>query len=90
MFVETCQAFDFNPKIICESPDVATLLTLVDSGIGIAIVPKLAIQLRPTGTLKYAEITPLLKSDTALIWLKNRRLSKAAEHFKDILQSSVR
>ena len=90
MFVEMCQNFDFSPKIICESPDVATLLTLVDSGVGIAIVPKSAIQLRPKGTLSYAEITPLLKSDTALIWIKNRRISKAAEHFKAILIDSIR
>lgn len=90
MFVEMCQSFDFNPRIICESPDVATLLTLSDSGVGIAIVPKSAIQLRPHGTLSYAEITPLLKSDTALIWLKNRRLSQVAEHFKGILIDSVR
>ena len=89
MFVEMCQNFDFSPKIICESPDVATLLTLVDSGVGIAIVPKSAIQLRPKGTLSYAEITPLLKSDTALIWIKNRRISKAAEHFKAILIDSI-
>lgn len=89
MFVESCQTFGFNPKIICESPDVATLLTLADSGVGIAIVPKLAIDLRPEGTLSYAEITPSLKSDTALIWLKNRRLSKIAENFKDILMDSV-
>lgn len=90
VFVEACQVFDFNPKIICESPDVATLLTLVDSGIGIAIVPKLAIGLRPEGTLSYAEITPALTSDTAIIWAKNRHLSKAAEHFKDILIDSVK
>lgn len=87
-FVEMCETFDFTPNIVCESPDVATLLTLVDSGIGVAVVPKLAIQLRPEGTLSHAEITPMLKSDTALIWLKNRRLSKAAEHFKSILMHS--
>jgi LysR family transcriptional regulator, salicylic acid-responsive activator of bsdBCD len=89
-FIEVCQNFNFNPKIICESPDVATLLTLADSGVGIAIVPKLAIRLRPKGTLSYAEITPPLKSNTALIWLKNRRLSRIAEHFKDILIDSVK
>ncbi|WP_206917569.1 LysR family transcriptional regulator [Alicyclobacillus suci] len=89
MFLETCQSVDFTPNIICESPDVATLLTLVDAGVGIAIVPKLAIDLRPSGSLSFAEITPRIKSDTALVWVKNRRLSKAAEHFKEILQQSV-
>ncbi|MBH8599361.1 LysR family transcriptional regulator [Thermoactinomyces sp. CICC 10523] len=88
-FIEACQAFGINPKIICESPDVATLLTLADSGVGIAIVPKLATRLRPKGTLSYAEITPNIKSDTALVWVKDRYMSKAAQHFKEILIDSV-
>jgi LysR family transcriptional regulator, salicylic acid-responsive activator of bsdBCD len=90
MFVETCQSFDFTPKIICESPDVATLLTLADSGIGIAIIPKLAIGLRPKGSLSYAEITPQVHSETAVVWKKDRRLSKVAERFREILIESVR
>ncbi|WAH37567.1 LysR family transcriptional regulator [Alicyclobacillus dauci] len=89
MFTEMCQNFGFNPEIICESPDVATLLTLVDSGVGIAIVPKLAVQLRPKGTLSYAEIVPQMTSDTAIIWPKGRKISKAAEHFKRILIDAI-
>ncbi|WP_067625767.1 LysR family transcriptional regulator [Alicyclobacillus acidiphilus] len=89
MFHETCQSYGFHPKIICESPDVATLLTLVDSAIGIAIVPKLAVQLRPEGTLVYAEIVPQMSSDTAIIWSEGRRLSQAAEHFRTILVDSL-
>jgi LysR family transcriptional regulator, salicylic acid-responsive activator of bsdBCD len=88
-FVESCQSFGFNPKIICESPDVATLLTLVDSEVGIAIVPKSVMQLRPKGTLLSSEITPLLKSDTALVWIKDRHLSKTVENFKEILIDSL-
>ncbi|KHD84980.1 LysR family transcriptional regulator [Heyndrickxia ginsengihumi] len=89
IFVESCQNFHFNPKIICESPDVAALLTLVDSAVGIAIVPKSAIELRPKGTLINAEITPLLKSETALVWPKDRRISKTAEHFSRVLIGSL-
>ncbi|MFB5190146.1 LysR family transcriptional regulator [Alicyclobacillus fastidiosus] len=89
MFVEMCQNIGFTPKIICESPDVATLLTLADAGLGIAIVPKLAVHLRPAGSLRYAEITPAIKSDTALVWLRNRRISSAARHFREILIDTI-
>jgi len=89
LFVESCQNFGFNTNIICESPDVATLLTLVDSGVGISIVPKSAIQLRPKGTLLSSEIIPLLKSDTAIVWMKDRHISKTAERFREILIDSV-
>ncbi|NEZ01003.1 LysR family transcriptional regulator [Heyndrickxia shackletonii] len=82
-FVETCNIHEFNPKIICESPDVTTLMKLADSGIGIAIVPKIAVQLGLKESLSYAEIIPKIKSDTALIWIENQFLSKTAQNFKE-------
>ncbi|GIO32259.1 LysR family transcriptional regulator [Paenibacillus albilobatus] len=84
-FVETCNSFGFNPKIICESPDVTTLMTLADSGLGIAIVPKIALQIKMHNNLTFAEIIPNINSETALIWIEHRYLSKAAQNFKDIL-----
>ena len=84
-FVEMCNIYGFNPKIICESPDVTTLMKLAESGIGIAIVPKIAVQLRSKESLSFAEIIPEINSDTALIWLQNQHMSKAAQNFKDVL-----
>ncbi|MFC7393744.1 LysR family transcriptional regulator [Scopulibacillus cellulosilyticus] len=84
-FVETCNIHGFNPKIICESPDVATLMKLADSGIGIAIVPKVAVELRLQESLSCAEIMPHINSDTALIWIENQYMSKAAQNLKEII-----
>lgn len=84
-FIETCNSFGFNPNITCESPDVTTLMTLADSGLGIAIVPKIALQIKMCNTLSYAEIIPSINSETALIWIEHGYLSKAAQNFKDIL-----
>lgn len=89
-FVETCNSFGFNPKIICESLDVTTLMTLADSGLGIAIVPKIALQIRTSESLSFAEIIPNVNSETALIWIEHRHLSQAAQNFKDILINHIK
>ena len=89
-FVEICNSFGFNPKIVCESPDVTTLMTLADSGLGIAIVPKIALQIKMSESLSSAEIIPNINSETALIWIEHRYLSKAAQNFKDILINHIK
>jgi len=89
-FVETCNSFGFNPKVICESLDVRTLMTLADSGLGIAIVPKIALQIKMPESLSFAEIIPNINSETALIWREHRYLSKAAQNFKDILINHIK
>lgn len=84
-FVETCNTHRFKPKIICESPDVATLMELANSGLGIAIVPKIAVQLKLLESMAYAEIIPNINSETALVWIENQHMSKAAQNFKKLL-----
>lgn len=89
MFIEMCQAQGVHPNIICESPDVATLLTLTEAGIGVAIVPALAVRLRPEGALRYGVIEPTIETDTAVIWSKQRALTTAATHFQEMLVAHV-
>ncbi|WP_353625610.1 LysR family transcriptional regulator substrate-binding protein [Bacillus sp. JCM 19041] len=72
------------PHILCECPDVSMLLSLVSSGLGATIVPEstlLAFQTPniATATIKGAK----LEASSALIWLKDRYLSKAARKFID-------
>ncbi|MBI6871129.1 LysR family transcriptional regulator [Clostridium aciditolerans] len=89
-FVETCNSFGFNPKIICESSDVTTLMTLAESGLGIAIIPKIALQIKMHNNLSFAEIIPNINSETALIWIEDRYLSEAAQNFKDTLINYIK
>lgn len=83
-FIDTCKIKGVQPNIVCESPDVSTLMLLAESGIGIAVVPRSALLLR-LEQVRHAEIAPTIASDTAIITLKDQYLSKAALNFKQLL-----
>ncbi len=81
-FLEACKQSGFEPNVLCESSDIMTLLALAESGVGIAIVPKSAINLRASTSLQFREIIePSLETTAAVIWLKNRFLSTPARRF---------
>ncbi|MEJ9212692.1 LysR family transcriptional regulator [Bacillus smithii] len=81
-FLEACKQSGFEPNVLCESSDIMTLLALAESGVGITIVPKSAINLRASTSLQFREIIePSLETTAAVIWLKNRFLSTPARRF---------
>ncbi|GMA61610.1 LysR family transcriptional regulator [Alicyclobacillus fastidiosus] len=80
--VEACQLAGFEPRVLCESADIMTLLTLAEAGVGITIVPKSAVSLRTSTRLRFREIVePSLESTAAVIWLRYRVLSTPARRF---------
>jgi LysR family transcriptional regulator, salicylic acid-responsive activator of bsdBCD len=78
-----CLNNGFEPKIICESSDIMTLLIWANHDIGITIVPKSAINLIPNTELIFKEIInpSIMTRPSALIWLKERYLSNTAKRF---------
>jgi DNA-binding transcriptional LysR family regulator len=84
MIIQCCNKLDFQPRIICKSNDVRTMLFWATTGLGVAILPKNCINLAPNLSLFYKEINePDLHVGTALVWEKNRYLSSVAKHFLD-------
>lgn len=81
-FLEACRQSGFEPNVLCESSDIMTLLALAEAGVGITIVPKSAINLRASTSLKFREIIePSLETTAAVIWLNNRILSTPVRRF---------
>ena len=78
-----CLHNGFEPKIICESSDIMTLLIWANHDIGMTIVPKSAINLIPNTELIFKEIInpSIMTRPSALIWLKERYLSTTAKRF---------
>ncbi|SMC16037.1 DNA-binding transcriptional regulator, LysR family [Clostridium acidisoli DSM 12555] len=88
MLITSCQQAGFEPTILCENEDARAVLLWVNAGIGIGIVPKSAANLIPSLNLKYIEINELsLKTNPAVVWLKNRYLSDVVKNFIDIFKS---
>ncbi len=86
--VETaCRQNGFEPKIICESSDITTLLTWAIHDIGITTVPRSAMNLMPNSGLLFKEIREpaIMARPPALIWLKGRYLSTISRKFMEYL-----
>lgn len=88
LIVELCQKSGFEPRILCKSNDIRTILLWARNGIGLAIIPKNCVELISNTNLKYTEINePSLNVGTAIIWMKNRYLSSVAKHFLESFQT---
>jgi DNA-binding transcriptional LysR family regulator len=84
MILKEFNRLDLTPQIIGEGADVTILLSLVASGIGASILPKSALYSFPTNQIKILDIPDCsLKSEIAVIWLKERSLSSLARRFID-------
>lgn len=74
------------PNYICESPDATTLLTLVESGLGGIMLPEAVLSTFSKENFSIYRITDChVTTTTALITPKDRHISRAAQHFKDLL-----
>ncbi|MGD7010202.1 LysR substrate-binding domain-containing protein [Metabacillus sp. 84] len=83
------QQLGLEPRIVCQCPDAAMLLSLVREGVGAAILPESTLHSFPDSGLKAVSISNgEIRSDCALIWLKNRSLSKKALRFRETFLGS--
>lgn len=80
---DACREAGFEPKIICESNDIMTLLTWANHDVGITIVPQSAMNLIPNAGLQFKEIIEpsIMSRPSAIIWLKGRYLSTTSKKF---------
>lgn len=82
MITELCRQSGFAPSFFCTSDDITPLVIWANLGLGIAIVPKSAIDLFAVSSLEFYELAPPTpKTTSAIIWSKKRPLSAAANHF---------
>ncbi|HEY5524693.1 MAG TPA: LysR family transcriptional regulator, partial [Clostridium sp.] len=89
MLISSCQQAGFEPTILCENEDARAVLLWANSGIGIGIVPKSAASIIPSLNLKFIEINELsLKTNPAVVWVKNRYLSDIGKNFIDTFKSN--
>ncbi|MED1201579.1 LysR family transcriptional regulator [Heyndrickxia acidicola] len=90
MIVEEFKKQGVDPIIACECPDVNILLSLASIGIGAAIVPQSTLRSLKISNVKMMEITDFhVKAESAVIWLKDRYLSRSAEEMIKQIKSSA-
>lgn len=81
-----CHRQDFHPQVSCRSAQMETVQSLVQSGMGISLVPEMALQ-------KGRDVKPVYRSlegpsprrTIVAFWPKHRPLGKAAEAWLELL-----
>jgi LysR family hydrogen peroxide-inducible transcriptional activator len=71
-----CNQHDFHPRIVFESGQLATVQSLVEAGIGISLIPQMAI--RATPTLIYRQLENPRPKRTIGVVTRNKRHQKVA------------
>lgn len=79
---QCCLQCGFEPTIVCKGDDVRSLLAWADAGVGIALIPRSAVELVPTAHLHFYEIrNPRVELPQTIIWRKQGYVSAQARGF---------
>lgn len=77
---------EVRPRWFCEVGYVSTLVGLVEAGLGIAVVPRLAMPLEPHPTLVSVPLVdPVIERTVGLVRRRGRILSPAAQQLYELL-----
>ncbi|RJX34190.1 MAG: LysR family transcriptional regulator [Oxalobacter sp.] len=86
MVLDAFASVGLSPVIFCESDNVLALLSLAERDLGIAIMPRSTLRLRPDAFHAMEIADCQLESSVAVIWLRERRLSAAARLFLEMFK----
>jgi len=78
------------PRPTIEVRHVSTLIGLVESGLGLAVVPRLTVPLRPAAVVGVKLDKPVVNRTLAIVRRRGRSLSPAAAAFARLLTSAGR
>ena len=83
-----CDRLDFHPIITCRSTQIETIQSLVRAGLGVSLVPAMAIPTNPPEGLAYRSLKrPRPERTIIALWPKHRPPGRAAEEFLELVAS---
>lgn len=85
-----CSRRQVNPSVVCRSAQLATIFALVDAGLGLSIVPRMAASRHNTSQSAYVPLVdvPLERSIVA-VWRKDRERTVMARAFVECVRQIV-
>ncbi|WP_040340683.1 LysR substrate-binding domain-containing protein [Fictibacillus macauensis] len=90
LVLNECHKQGYTPHVVCQCADATMLLSLVRAGVGAALLPSSTLQAFPSQDLTVYELEDCqIQSRAALIWQKDRYLSKAAKKFMTLFENVV-
>ncbi|MFZ4452691.1 LysR family transcriptional regulator [Salibacterium aidingense] len=89
LIVNECRSHGFEPNVICECPDASMLLSLAATGVGATIIPKSTLYAFSYERIRVLDIKDFsITADPVIIWNKDRYLTKAAQRFLTLFETS--
>ncbi len=86
-----CNRRDFRPQVTCRSVQIETIQALVHAGLGISMVPKMAVDRSARSGPIYRSLeAPQPTRAIIALWPRQRRLSRIAGTFLDHLRQFAR
>jgi LysR family transcriptional activator of glutamate synthase operon len=84
-----CQAAGFAPRVVLDGGEMDTVLRLVAAGLGVAVVPELALHgTEGISGIPVADVA--LRRTLGLIWHAERQLSPAAQALRALLEEKLK
>lgn len=88
IIIDECRRFGFEPNFVFECPNAAVLTSLLIAGIGASVLPLSMVSFISSTHISIFEIQDInVQSFSAVIWLKDRQLSKSAIRFIETLKT---
>lgn len=85
MVIDEMKNRGIRANVFCESDNVSAILSLVEAGLGVAILPASTLSVRPSKDFHTMTISGChLQSSSAILWKKDKRLSAAAKLFLEM------
>lgn len=84
-----CKEAGFRPRIAVSGIDIDTALRFVRAGLGVTLVPKMAVDSVP-GIFVVSLSEPVLQRTVGIAWNPQRYLSKAASAMRDYLRETLK
>jgi len=84
-----CKEAGFRPRIAVSGIDIDTALRFVRAGLGITLVPKMAVDSMP-GIAVVSISEPVLRRTVGIAWNPQRYLSQAASAMRDYLRETLK
>lgn len=81
--LQACRQAGFDPKVACVTSELATVHALVRSGLGVAVLPEMAIPKDSPGVRRLSLRQPHLKRDIGMAWRHATPLSAACRAFEE-------
>jgi LysR family transcriptional regulator, transcription activator of glutamate synthase operon len=88
--MEACRMAGFEPRVFYASLRVESILSLVASNIGVALMMKRISEYHSHPEVVSITLEEVISSNLVIAYLKNKKLSQSARNFIDLIQTHLR